>query len=482
MREYKLKSTPQAWNFVRGVVGYGFNKDSQPTVPKADIDNTLADKCKQDILDYSRFDHIEDASSENEESSDTKKLNLLNKNNVSTDEVADLLGLNGAVNQPPFNTAPIDVNETQDTSEYFDPKKNPVMQGCAHDRSKERELYDRPTDEKIVMAKRFRLDGNEFFKRQDYEMAGAHYQKALIFFEYTFPDTPEQEKDLDQNKLSTHLNLAAVHLELKNFRDCIVQCDQALKIQHNCAKAFFRKAQAELQLDEFDAAENLFKEALRNGDENDLQSRQKIAHQIALVQRKRRNYEQDKPQIFRQMFHGALTEDSLAHVPAEEPCRTVLDATEEQHLSSPVEMIGESTTQCETAEADEVPVREVDGGLTEGSVVERPVVQRKRESLAIYRFSDEESNSEVGASKYSSHQDTLECGKNCSCRRKGSFTIGGIIGVGVMAVYLALAGVYIERQKYQWTGDLLLKTISALLPLTCLTVILISFYHQKIFG
>jgi hypothetical protein len=52
--------------------------------------------------------------------------------------------------------------------------------GCSGDHRKERELYDRPTLEKLQAARLFKDKGNTAFKEEGYSLAALNYRKGLL--------------------------------------------------------------------------------------------------------------------------------------------------------------------------------------------------------------------------------------------------------------------------------------------------------------
>lgn len=66
--------------------------------------------------------------------------------------------------------------------------------------------------------------------------------KALLQFDYTFPDTPEEDKRLNDLKEISHCNMALSKYFLKDFNECLIHCGQALKLNPKNLKALYRKA------------------------------------------------------------------------------------------------------------------------------------------------------------------------------------------------------------------------------------------------
>eukprot|EP01069_Polyplicarium_translucidae_P013316 Polyplicarium_translucidae@DN891_c0_g1_i1.p1 len=126
---------------------------------------------------------------------------------------------------------------------------------CAHDRSKERALYEKSAADKIEAAERFRAEGNFNFRNDQIEGAALFYKKALLQLDYTFTDDESELRRLDAVKLATHLNLAAAKLKLREFDDVLIQTRLALQIDPACCKAFYRRGLVHLERAEYEEAQ-----------------------------------------------------------------------------------------------------------------------------------------------------------------------------------------------------------------------------------
>jgi len=123
---------------------------------------------------------------------------------------------------------------------------------------------------KLKKADRMRLvvknkeEGNELFHGKNFRPAAARYHKALGHCAKFFDLTADDEKELKQLKLSLHLNLAQCYLNLENWDQAMRNCDDALGIDENNAKALFRrsavweaKKEYEMALTDLKSAEKL---------------------------------------------------------------------------------------------------------------------------------------------------------------------------------------------------------------------------------
>jgi hypothetical protein len=94
------------------------------------------------------------------------------------------------------------------------------------------------------VALNFKVSGNERFKQKMYLDAREFYTKALTV-----------KCDRDDINFACLNNRAQCNLEMKNYRKCITDCRDALKITPNAEKTWFRSAKALLALDKVEEAE-----------------------------------------------------------------------------------------------------------------------------------------------------------------------------------------------------------------------------------
>ena len=137
---------------------------------------------------------------------------------------------------------------------------------CRHDHQAEIAIYERSNQEKLEMAEGHRLEGNSLFKGGHYAQAAVSYRKALVVFDYSFPEAGDQQRDFDKCKLACHLNMAACKLKLAEtasdheatVKEVLTQARLALELDPNNPKAYFRRGQAQLRLSDYVGAGESF--------------------------------------------------------------------------------------------------------------------------------------------------------------------------------------------------------------------------------
>lgn len=118
------------------------------------------------------------------------------------------------------------------------------------------------TGEKVEAAGKKKEEGNALFKTGKYAKASKRYEKAVKFIEYDTSYTDEQKKSAKALKIACNLNDAACKLKLKDYKQAEKLCTKVLEFESTNVKALYRRAQAYIQLADFDLAEFDIKKAL----------------------------------------------------------------------------------------------------------------------------------------------------------------------------------------------------------------------------
>ena len=105
-------------------------------------------------------------------------------------------------------------------------------------------------DELIKTALRLKDDGNEKFKAKLFKQAEGHYKDALQHAD-TVKNETEELKDL---KVKVLQNMSVCTNNTSDFKDTILQCSKAIKIDATATKAWYLRSVANLKLNNFDEA------------------------------------------------------------------------------------------------------------------------------------------------------------------------------------------------------------------------------------
>lgn len=109
--------------------------------------------------------------------------------------------------------------------------------------------------ERMRMVMKNKDEGTELFKGGNFRHAAARYQKALTHAAKFFDLSTEETAEVDAVRLSLYLNLAQCYIKLENWELVIRNCCDALAIDPNSAKAYFRRATAYEKQRDYNRAE-----------------------------------------------------------------------------------------------------------------------------------------------------------------------------------------------------------------------------------
>ncbi|CAL9177526.1 unnamed protein product [Musa hybrid cultivar] len=133
---------------------------------------------------------------------------------------------------------------------------------------KEKESWDMNTAEKIEAAAKKKEEGNALFKMGKYMRASKRYEKGSKFIEHDSSFSEEEKKQSKALKAICSLNNAACKLKFKDYKEAEKLCTKVLETESRNVKALYRRAQAYIQLADFDLAELDIKKALEIDPDN----------------------------------------------------------------------------------------------------------------------------------------------------------------------------------------------------------------------
>ncbi|PSS25879.1 hypothetical protein M430DRAFT_39906 [Amorphotheca resinae ATCC 22711] len=129
----------------------------------------------------------------------------------------------------------------------------------------------------LEVASGFKERGNECFKEKNWKDAKEFYGKGIqVLLAEVRKRQKGEQGDADAEEIKKEVavleacsvNRAACHLELKNYRSCIMDCSSALKINGKNIKAYYRSAKALLALDKIAEADDACARGLALDPEN----------------------------------------------------------------------------------------------------------------------------------------------------------------------------------------------------------------------
>lgn len=152
-------------------------------------------------------------------------------------------------------------------------------------------------DEKLEQSELMKNKGTEKFKKGEFALALKKYSKIIDYLEHEVYDKDDQKEKSKQLQLAARLNIAACHLKLKNYRQCIDACGKALELDPRNEKSLFRMAQAYQGECEFDDAIRHFNQVLEINPDN-----KEATHSISVCRQKIKEYSQKEKALYGKMF------------------------------------------------------------------------------------------------------------------------------------------------------------------------------------
>lgn len=124
------------------------------------------------------------------------------------------------------------------------------------------------TQEKIEATGKKKEEGNLLFEAGKYERASKRYEKAVKYIEYDSSFSNEEKQLAKVLKINCNLNNAACKLKIKDYKQAEKLCSKVLELDSRNVKAFYRRAQAYVQLVDLDLEELDIKKALEIDTDN----------------------------------------------------------------------------------------------------------------------------------------------------------------------------------------------------------------------
>jgi len=123
---------------------------------------------------------------------------------------------------------------------------------------KAKESWQLDADAKLEQAKIFKDKGTKHFKNSKYEIAASRYQKIIDFLEHEISLKGDSEAERKSLLQAGRLNLAQCHLKTDKWIEARAVCDKAIEENAETAKAWFRRGEAQLALNDCESAKSDF--------------------------------------------------------------------------------------------------------------------------------------------------------------------------------------------------------------------------------
>lgn len=93
-----------------------------------------------------------------------------------------------------------------------------------------------------------RRQGNQRYQCKDFEAARKHYEGAKSIVDMIQGSGATEQQEIDNNRVTILLNLAALHLATKENRKAVQCCSEALQLEPNSKKALLRRGKANMRM------------------------------------------------------------------------------------------------------------------------------------------------------------------------------------------------------------------------------------------
>jgi FK506-binding protein 4/5 len=119
------------------------------------------------------------------------------------------------------------------------------------------------TQARVEVAKKLKDEGNKLFQQSRFNLAKRRYARVTEICDELGDFDQETIDDMKKNlQLPSYLNLAAVALKEKQWKEAIENCDKAVELDPKSVKGLYRRAQAHQGSHDLEAAKKDLTEAL----------------------------------------------------------------------------------------------------------------------------------------------------------------------------------------------------------------------------
>lgn len=185
-------------------------------------------------------------------------------------------------------------------------------------------------EERVSDATVLKEKGSKYFKSEKYDLALKLYTRGAELLEDSQVPKDKLTDEARTIRISLHLNLAIVHLKLKEYALVIKECEQVLEDDQDNVKAYFRRGQAHFALQDYEEALTSFQEALKREPTN-----KAALKQVEACKSKQRSQRQREKKIYSTMFQKLAQEED--EMETDKPSEPAPQSSEDQPSETPVE-------------------------------------------------------------------------------------------------------------------------------------------------
>ncbi|EEB18988.1 FK506-binding protein, putative [Pediculus humanus corporis] len=140
-----------------------------------------------------------------------------------------------------------------------------------------KQTWEMDSSEKLSQAELYKEKGIKYFKEEKYLQAANFFKDSLNYISSDVGFSEDEETLRNRLLIAVRLNLAITYLKLNQNYEAIKECDEALKLDSNNIKGYFRRGQAYFNISEPDKAKLDFEAVLKIEPNNKLASSQILA-------------------------------------------------------------------------------------------------------------------------------------------------------------------------------------------------------------
>lgn len=162
---------------------------------------------------------------------------------------------------------------------------------------KAKESWQLDADQKLEQAAIFKEKGTKHFKDGKFEIASSRYQKVIDFLEHEISLKGESEDKRKSLLQAGRLNLAMCYLKMSKWIEARGVCDKAIEENEGVAKAWFRRGEAQLALNDCESAKADFEKTFELDPEN-----KAVKNKLTMCQQRIKAQKEKEKKTFANMF------------------------------------------------------------------------------------------------------------------------------------------------------------------------------------
>lgn len=162
---------------------------------------------------------------------------------------------------------------------------------------KAKESWQLDADAKLEQAKIFKEKGTKHFKESKFEIASTRYQKVIDFLEHEISLKGDSEAERKSILQAGRLNLALCYLKMDKWIEARAVCDKAIEETDAVPKAWFRRGEAHLALNDCESAKLDFEKSLEFEPDN-----KAAKNKVVVCQQRIKSQKEKEKKTFANMF------------------------------------------------------------------------------------------------------------------------------------------------------------------------------------